>query len=188
MATLECNLFERFSVIDSETPDCKSRRINRGEQADMNGRKYFLASGLAIALIFMSVASLPAAPQGNPSGARRGLRFLQLMGAGQFVGGLNLTDAQKTQIKGILTANKTQMIQAAYDVVKARLDMENGVANAATELANAQVKASSLKKQIFEQIKPILTPDQLAKVQARQQQRSQRLQNLLDRLHSKMSA
>ncbi len=111
----------------------------------------------------------------------------RLSGVRSFIGNLNLTTDQKAQIKSILTNNKPQILQAARDVVKARLDVINGVPNAGAELANARSHAADLRKQIFEQIKPVLTADQLSRIQERKQLRTQRLQNLLDRLNKKIS-
>jgi Spy/CpxP family protein refolding chaperone len=158
----------------------------------MNGRKFFMVSCLALALLLIGAALVPAANQDRVGIAakRAGIgRFLSLK---QLAAGLDLTADQKTQIKNILANNKTQILQAVRDVVKGRLDATNGVPNAADELAAARQKAAGLRRSILEQIKPILTADQLAKVrtkmQNRKQRRAQRLQKLLDRLDSKIGA
>jgi Spy/CpxP family protein refolding chaperone len=153
----------------------------------MNGRKYFIVGCLA--LILMSITSFPAAAQGNLGAGRA--RMARMLGARQFIAGLNLTADQKAKVKDILAGNKTQILQATRDVVKARLDAVNGVANAADELAAARLNAANLRKSIQEQMKTVLTPDQLAQVQTKmkdtQQIRAQRLQKLLDRLNSKIA-
>jgi len=151
----------------------------------MRKRKYFLVSGLILASILTGVGSY-AANQDNTGMARGRAGFARFLGARGFVRGLNLTDDQKTQIKGILQSNKTQILQTARDVAKGRLDLMNGVSGATTELANAQLAAANLRGQILTQIEAVLTPDQVAKVQERQQLRKQRLQKALDRLNSKI--
>jgi Spy/CpxP family protein refolding chaperone len=156
----------------------------------MNGRRYFMVGCLA--LILLSVASLPAVAQGNVGAGAKRARFARLLSAKQFAAGLNLTADQKTQIKNILANNKTQILQAARDAVKARLDIANGVPNAADQLAAARLTAANLRKSILDQMKSVLTPDQLAQVQTkmqnREQLRAQRLQKLLDRINSKIGA
>jgi Spy/CpxP family protein refolding chaperone len=179
-----------------ESPSYTVRRrkagagLKRGDKTDMNGRRYFMMGCLA--LILLSVASLPAAAQGYTGATARRARFARLLSAKQFAAGLNLTADQKAQIKTILANNKTQILQAARNVVKARLDVANGVPNAADQLAAARLQAVNLRKSIFDQMKSILTPDQLAqaqtKMQNRQQLRAQRLQKLLDRINSKIGA
>jgi Spy/CpxP family protein refolding chaperone len=155
----------------------------------MNGRRYFMVGCLA--LILISVVSLPAVAQNNAGAFGRRARMARLFKMNQLAAGLNLTADQKTQIKNIIANNKTQILQAARDVVKGRLDIVNGVPNAADELAAARQKAAGLRKSIIEQMKPVLTADQLAQVQTRmqnrQQLRAQRLQKLLDRLNSRIS-
>ncbi len=152
----------------------------------MNKYRHLLMGGFLIALMVTSAAALPAAAQDNLGMARGRTRLARLFGVHDLVGRLNLTPDQKTQIKTILQNNRPQILQTTRGVVKARLDLLKGLPDAATELANAQLQAANLKRQIFEQIKPVLAPDQLAKVQERQQQREQRLQKLLDRLNNKI--
>ncbi len=152
----------------------------------MNRRRHFHAGGLILALIVLCAAALPAAGQDNFGRGRGRAGSERMLGMRNFVGGLNLTADQRTQIKSILENSKTQILQARRDCVKARLDLAKDLPSAATELANARLQAANLRKQILERIKPVLTPDQLAKVQERQQRREQRLQNMLDRLNGKI--
>jgi Spy/CpxP family protein refolding chaperone len=154
----------------------------------MNGRNLFLVSGLVLALLMINVIPSPAADQTNAGAAIARAKIAQLFGAGQFLKELNITPDQKEQIKTILVGNKTQIQTAVRDLVKGRLDLINGAPNAANELANAFAQTATLRKQIFEQIKSILTPDQLAKVQGMQQLKTQRLQKLLEQLNSRIGA
>jgi Spy/CpxP family protein refolding chaperone len=155
----------------------------------MNARKFFMAGCLALILIS---AALPAIAQDNVGVAGKRARMARLFRMNQFAAGLNLTADQKAQVKTIIANNKTPMLQAARDVVKGRLDVVNGVPNAAAELAAAKQKAVDLRKSLLDQMKSVLTPDQHAQVQTkmqnRQQLRAQRLQKLLDRINSKIGA
>jgi Spy/CpxP family protein refolding chaperone len=152
----------------------------------MNGQRYFLVGFLALALLLINVVSLPAADQNNFGAAIGKARMGGQFGAGQLIGELNLTADQKAQIKNILMGNKTQIQKAVRDIVQGGLDMINGAPNAANELGNAQLQAANLAKPIFEQIKSVLTADQLAKIQERQQLRMQRLQKLLGGLNGRI--
>jgi len=157
----------------------------------MNTRKYLLVGGLALALILITVTSASVAAQDNLGGARlrarAKARITQMFGAGEFIKGLKITPDQRTQIKGILESSRPRTLQAVRDIVKAQLDMSQNLPGAADELAAAQLRAANLKKQIFEQIKPVLTPDQLAKMQNAQQWKTQRLQRLLDALDGRIA-
>jgi Spy/CpxP family protein refolding chaperone len=158
----------------------------------MNGRKIFMVSCLAFALVLIGVALVSGADQERVGVAAKRAGIGRLLSVRQLAAGLDLTADQKTQIKNILANNKTQILQVVRDVVKGRLDVINRVSNAADELAAARQKAAGLRKSVLEQIKPILTADQLVKMrtkmQNRQQLRTQRLQKLLDRLDSKIGA
>lgn len=151
----------------------------------MTGRKYILAGTLILALAAISITTTPAAAQ--DLGAARGRAGLaRLLGIRGVAGQLNLTPDQKSQIKTILKSDQSQILQAIRDVVKARLDLIKGLPESAAELAGAQARAESLRKQVLEQIRPVLTADQQAKLQNRQQLREQRLQRLLDRLNGRI--
>jgi hypothetical protein len=152
----------------------------------MKKRKYYLAGSLIIVLAALSVTASFAAVQKNPVRARAQFRLAQRIGIRGFVKKLNLTPDQKTQIKTVLQNNKTQIQQAARNTVKARLDLAKGYEGAAGELAAAQSQAAGLRKQIFDSVRPILTQDQLSKMQQLQQLREQRLQRKLDRLNSRI--
>ena len=149
-------------------------------------KKYFLVGGLIVVMLTISIAVSYAAVQANPVRARAQIRLAQLIGVRGFVNRLNLTPDQKTQIKTILQNNKTQIQQAARNVVKARLDLVKGYDGAAGELVAAQSQAAGLRKQIFDSVKPILTQDQLTQVQKLQQLREQRMQRVLDRLNNRI--
>ena len=130
-----------------------------------------------------AISATASFAQENPGRMRPRARIAMLQ---EFVRGLNITADQRAQIKTIVRSHKTQIQQAARDVMKARLDLQNGVSGAPAALAGALTQAANLKKQIFEEIKPVLTPDQLAKAQQLQDLKMQRLERQLDRLNSKI--
>jgi Spy/CpxP family protein refolding chaperone len=92
---------------------------------------------------------------------------------------LNLTDAQKTQIKTILDANKPD--QATLDQMKSlREARKNGTELTADQ--KAQLKAArdaqrTKMESIHQQILAVLTPEQKAQLDAKQKEREQRFQN-----------
>jgi protein CpxP len=92
---------------------------------------------------------------------------------------LNLTDAQKAQIKSILDANKPD--QATLDQMKSmREARKNGTELTADQ--KAQLKASrelqrSKMESLHQQILAVLTPEQKAQLDAKQKEREQRFQN-----------
>jgi hypothetical protein len=146
--------------------------------------------GLSLALTSSAFAQNPNRPGAalRGMGQGMGLRLQRLLGAEklQSIQSLNLTDDQKASIKSMLAGQKTQILQAASKVVKARIDMINKVQGADGELATALSNARNLKIIVWDQIKSVLTSDQLAKAQEKQQLRAQRLQKLLDRINSKI--
>ena len=145
----------------------------------MKNSRTFLVAGVALVLV-LALAGIVGAQQG-----KRARAMARGFGIGQFARGLNLTPDQRAQIKGIIDKNKSQIVQARIQILQARLDLLKGNPNAAGELANAQVAAVNMRTSLLDQIKPLLTSDQLAQLQQRQQQREQRLQNRLDRLNKR---
>ncbi|MBN2338306.1 MAG: hypothetical protein JXP48_07175 [Acidobacteria bacterium] len=99
---------------------------------------------------------------------------------------LNLTGLQKAQIRDILVENRGQLLQAVRSRLQARLDLGNGGPESIADLANAQLQSRQLKKQILEQIAPVLNASQLALIQQRQQEREQRLRKIAGQLDARM--
>jgi hypothetical protein len=136
--------------------------------------------------LMLAFAGSTFAQNQNATGTRlKGVRLLRMFRIErmQFVKNLILTPDQKTQIKSILANQKTQIRQTVRDIVKARLDLTSQTPGAEAEFVKAQAAAVHLKMQLFEQIKPVLNSDQLAKVQQRIQRKGQRLQKMLERLN-----
>lgn len=98
--------------------------------------------------------------------------------AGLFLGGLDLTDQQKEQVKGILANHKTEIKAVAQEDVKARKALREALATGADQAtlkaAYDQVSSAgwdtlSLQIQIRSEVKKILTPEQLERLQKRLQ-------------------
>jgi len=96
---------------------------------------------------------------------------------------LNLTDAQQTQIKGILQAEKAKVQPLMKQLRDNRQAADNNVSgtfdeNQARTFANQQAQIMSdlmvEKQRTRSQIFAVLTPDQRAKAQQLMQQRKQR--------------
>jgi protein CpxP len=92
---------------------------------------------------------------------------------------LNLTDAQKTQIKTILDANKPD--QASIDQMKSiREARKNGTEITADQKAQLKAAREAQRTQmesVHQQILAVLTPEQKTQLDAKQKQREERMQN-----------
>ena len=152
----------------------------------MNRLKHLMVAALAIALIGGHAAGLHAENRDRIEGKRGGAILFGLPGTRHIIAGLDLTSDQKNRIKTIFTDNKSPILQATRDLVESRLGMLQGLPDATMEFANARIQAMNLKKQILEQIKPILTPDQLSLVRERQLRKEERLQSMLERLDNRI--
>lgn len=150
--------------------------------------KALLALGAAMLLVatVVSAANAQNAKPGQKAAQKRMLRSLIRPGAA--LRGLDLTQQQKDQVKAILTSNKDAIKAAVTDSVKARLLMNRALASGASDqdlkaafdnATNAQWNALRLRSKMIAGIKPILTPDQLARLQQRLQKVDARIQNLL---------
>ncbi len=118
----------------------------------------------------------------NAQGAKRGqLRAGQgnlrsIFRPGALLRGLDLTDQQKEQVKTILTNHKEGIRTAIKEYSKARLALSRSLAAGASEAdlkvifdkaAGAEWNAVLLRSRITEEIKRILTPEQLSILQKR---------------------
>ena len=155
----------------------------------MRIRQHFIPVCLSVLLI--TGAGL-AQGNGNrpgvrPGALRQGAPFAQVFEVRQFIAGLNLTEDQRAQVNTVMANNRIAVLQAARDMVQARLNLLKGLPGAAADVANAQLKAEDLRAQIAGQIKAFLTSDQLAKLEKREQLREERLQKLLDNLNERLN-
>ena len=150
--------------------------------------KALQALGAAMLLVatIASAANAQDAKLGQKAAQKRVLRSLIRPGAA--LRGLDLTQQQKDQIKAILAGNKDAIKAAVTNSVKARLLMNRALASGASDqdlkaafdnATNAQWYALQLRSKMIAGIKPILTPDQLARLQQRLQKVDARIQNLM---------
>ena len=147
------------------------------------------ARNLALgALMFVGVAGVAAAqsttvPQKADSGYRHGQRggeFRGRRGPGRdFFADLNLTDAQKAQVKTIREKYKAQneaaRTQAKPFMEAARAARQKGDTVAfRTNMEKARQVGQSVRTQEMAEIRNVLTPDQRTKFDARQKEMADR--------------
>jgi Spy/CpxP family protein refolding chaperone len=157
------------------------------EVMNVNRRKSLFTVGVMFAFLLAGISGLHAADRGGLGldlGYGKINRLLQFQ---DFIRGLNLTSEQRVQVRETVKGNRARILQAVRAVVQARMDMMKQTPNSGEEMASAVVQAMRLKKQIFEQIRPILTAEQWTKIQEKLQSREQRLQNLLNRLDARIA-
>lgn len=145
-----------------------------------------LGAALLLAATVAVAANAQNAKPGQNGAQKRVLRSMIRPGAA--LRGLDLSQQQKDQVKAILTSHKDAIKAAVTDGVKARLVMNRALASGASDqdlkaafdnATNAQWNALQLRSQMIAEIKPILTPDQQARLQQRLQKVDARIQNLL---------
>jgi Spy/CpxP family protein refolding chaperone len=148
----------------------------------MQRPKYFLLGSLAIVILLISVASASAQNQNSIGPALGNEKIAQAFNSGKFLSDLNLTSDQIAQIKSIFQQYaaqvQTQIQNAIQSMMAGNLDMTNGIPNLVNQMPNVQL--------LFEQLKSVLTPDQLAKIQAKQQQIMQQMQQFQSQLMGRL--
>ena len=112
--------------------------------------------------------------------------------------GLNLTSAQKEQVKGIMKGHKQEFIEGRVAVIQARQNLmmattgttfdQSAVQKAFGEVSAAQEKTVILRAKVFSEVMPILTPDQQAVVKGRLAKSKLRMQKVISKLQSKMES
>ncbi len=108
--------------------------------------------------------------QGGPGDKHRG-------GMAQMFRGLNLTDAQKTQIQGIMQANKPSA-EIRQELRTLMMAKRSGLATAAQEERLTAIKAQAKTKGqgIHEQMLAVLTAEQKAQLETRKTEMKQHMQ------------
>jgi periplasmic protein CpxP/Spy len=104
---------------------------------------------------------------------------------------LNLTDAQKQQIKSIRQSSKPQFRPALTAVLTARMKLQKDIADNnqsaipadTSALATAQSQLATIRASELSQIKSVLTQEQLATWNDFQQKRQTRMQNWINKLN-----
>ena len=108
---------------------------------------------------------------------------------------LNLTDAQKTQIKSIRQGLKSQFRPALAAVLSARLKLQQDVSQNnqsaittdSASLANAIAQLATVRANELSQVKAILNQDQLTTLNDLQQKRQTRMQDRINKLNQPTS-
>jgi len=142
-------------------------------------------------ITFAQDSSAPTAPQKDKAdrhfnGGKHGGHGEGFEGRGggmmRMLHGLNLTDAQKTQIKSILEANKPDQAN------RAELHTLFDAKRAGTLTAEQQARLDTLKQQnaaqmksVHEQIMNILTPEQKTQLEQKRAEMKQRMKDGQDR-------
>lgn len=113
----------------------------------------------------------------------------------QIFKGLNLTSAQKEQMKGIMKGHRGEFMEGKVAVLQARQNLMSvttsgtfdlaSVQKAYGEMSAAQEKIAILRAKVFSEVMPILTPDQQAAVQGRLAKAKLRMQKAITKLQSK---
>ena len=114
----------------------------------------------------------------------------------QMFKGLNLTSAQKEQMKNIMKGHHGEFMEGKIAVLQARQNLmaatttgtfdQSAVQKAYSDMSAAQEKMTILHAKVFSEVMPILTPDQQAVVQGRLAKSKLRMQKVITRLQSKM--
>ena len=145
----------------------------------MKKPKGLLLVCMSFALIFSGTGLLSAA-QNGPKVMRRGgdpgMGPVRMFGLRQIARGLELTDEQRAQIREILEENRNQIEQARRNVLQARENLDAGFPETAEALGTAHAEAALLRVQMHEQIKQLLTAEQLNLLEERRQLRKERLE------------
>ncbi len=133
----------------------KIEKVNKGEGRGMGPRKF----------------------GGQRFGGRHGGPGMRRPGMGMMLHGLNLTDAQKTQIQAIMAANKPG--QANREEMKTLMMAKRaGVLTTAQQerLTAIKTAAQAKRQSVHEQMLAVLTAEQKTQIEQRKQQMQQRMQ------------
>ncbi|HJQ10017.1 MAG TPA: Spy/CpxP family protein refolding chaperone [Gemmatimonadaceae bacterium] len=151
----------------------------------MSVRTLALGAMMLVGAAGVAAAQSTTAPQTRPDsgmyrrGPRAGGEFHGRKGGRGFGADLNLTDAQKTQIKAIRDKYKTQF-QALRTQQKPLIDaaraarQKGDTAAFRSNMQQARQLAQPLRTQEMNEIRNVLTPDQRAKFDARQKEMADR--------------
>jgi protein CpxP len=152
------------------------------------------------ALVFALIAGtmpLIAAAQGAAGGGRTHGPFGR-GGAAQFgLRQLDLTDAQREQIRGIVQSHRDELKGIADRMRAARQKMqqasggeavdESAVRAASADLATALADGSVLRGRVRQEVFSVLTPEQLEKAKTLQANREQRRAHMRERIQERLT-
>jgi Spy/CpxP family protein refolding chaperone len=144
----------------------------------MFARSLALGAMMLVGVAGISAAQSTTTPQARP---RAGGEFRGTRGPGRdFYADLNLTDAQKTQIKAIREKYKAQN-EAARTQAKPFMDAARAARQKGDTVAfrsnieKARQAGQSVRTQEMAEIRNVLTPDQRTKFDARQKEMAERV-------------
>jgi Spy/CpxP family protein refolding chaperone len=113
----------------------------------------------------------------------------------QMFKGLNLTSAQKHQMKDIMKSHHKEFMEGRIAVLQARQNLmaattsstfdQSAVQKASGDMSAARERMAILHAKVFSEVMPILTPDQQAVVQGRLAKSKLRMQKVITKLQSK---
>jgi Spy/CpxP family protein refolding chaperone len=153
-----------------------------------------VGSGILLLLAFTAGAQSgqnQMAGRGDGQGWHRGG---MMFGHGLMLRGLNLTEDQKTQVKGVIESNKPQMKSIMRERMEASTALHQAIIDGAQKdvleglhqrIAKAEWDGILLRQRMWTAIKPILTAQQLDQLQQNMQDRKQRLEKFLDNMDHK---
>lgn len=135
-------------------------------------------------LLASSALVLPAAAftQGREHGRGRGRGGRGPGGRFRFLRDLDLTDDQREQFRSLSESNRDQMESVGTRLFEANKALNDAVENGAEEyalraladdVAAAQGDAAVMRSQQFRELKALLTPEQLQKLEERKAEREQ---------------
>jgi len=151
--------------------------------------------GLAAMLVAPVLAQGPDGDGRGPRGFRHGGMGMGRGFEGLPLRGLDLTDAQREQVRGIVAARQADFkalgerfktARAAEQAAVTRIPVdENEVRARVTELAAVQADFAVLRARVHEQVYQVLTPEQQAKAKTlqaeRQKHRAERAERMKQR-------
>jgi Spy/CpxP family protein refolding chaperone len=148
----------------------------------MSKMKYIIIACMSLTLL-CSTGRLAAAqdgpgmppPRGGP-GMERPMGPPPLFEFREFTRRLELTDEQRARIRGILEENRDLIVQAGHNIRQAQLNLDAGTSEAAEALGAAYTEAALLRMQILEQIKQLLTTEQLSLLEEMRKLRKERFE------------
>ena len=148
----------------------------------MSKMKYILIA--CMSLTFLCGAGRLAAAQDGPGmpppgrgpGMERPMGQSPIFEFREFTRRLELTDEQRTRIREILQENRDLIVKAGHTIMQAQLNLDTGTSEAAEALGAAYTEAALLRMQILEQIKQLLTAEQLSLLEKMRKLRKERFE------------
>src|SRR5262245_4286779 len=148
--------------------------------------RVLIAAGLAAALMSGGALALAQAPPGPGPGMHRGGPGGPGFGGPRDFGlrGIDLTDAQREQVKSIMDSHREEFRQlgdkmrqaheAFEQATRAETGDESTIRARSTAVASAMADEAILRAKVRTEVNAILTPEQLEQLKTRQEQAGNR--------------